>query len=130
MKRIDAQVFAGNDSYASIDDSFYASNGDYFHCVMDRTQEDVDRVKYLRSVLLAQTNTEEELLEYKEDMKGALNYSDLERIEYNLSILDMLLDLHPVSMDRDIIPHDMPITRNINILLSRFTTYHTIVARI
>lgn len=104
MKRPDTQTFAGNDSYASIDDGFYASGGDFFYCIMDRTQEDVDRVKYLTRVILNHENTPEELIEFQDTLKGALNYSDLERIEYNIDFLDRLLDLDPVSMDREFIP--------------------------
>ena len=104
MKRPDIQIRAGADSYASSQDPFYASNGDYFYCIMDRTQEDVDRVKYLRSVLLSKQNTQEEFEEYNDTLKGALNYSDLERIEYNLNLLDSVMHLGLVSMDRDVIP--------------------------
>ena len=100
----DAITYARSDNYMSAVDTFYASRGDHFHCIMDRTQEDVDRVKYLREVLLSKTNTPEELEEYKGSLKGALNYSDLERIEYNLQLLDSILDLNLVSMDRDVIP--------------------------
>ena len=80
--------------------------GEYplIYCITFRTQEDVDRVKYLTEALLNGTNTEMELAEFQSDMIGALNYSDLDRIERNITILSELLHVPILSMDRDIIP--------------------------
>lgn len=61
--------------------------------VTDRTQEDVDRVKYLTEVLLSGTNTEEELEEFLENSKGALNYSDLHRIASNINDIAELINV-------------------------------------
>ena len=72
--------------------------------IYDRTQEDVDRVKYLVTVILNGTNTAEELQEFQNDMKGSLNYSDLNRIENNLTELASYFGLTLVSMSRDTIP--------------------------
>ena len=96
-----------------------------FYCVFDRTQEDVDRVKYLREAILNHTNTEAEWTEYQSDMKGALNYSDLERIEKNLNTLANLFGLHLHSMARDSIPR-IPYFTNLwkNVKLIRESPYH------
>lgn len=77
---------------------------DYFFCITDRTQEDVDRVRYLTDALLAGTATEMEYLEFLNNMRGALNYSDLNRIEKNLNTLAALLGITLVSMERATIP--------------------------
>lgn len=106
-----------NDSYVQDNDlSVYALNP--FICITDRTQEDVDRVKYLTEVILAGTNTEEEWTEFTQDLKGALNYSDLERIEYNLNLLSVLLQIPLVSMERDTIPR-IPYFKNLLINVKR-----------
>lgn len=96
-----------------------------FHCVFDRTQEDVDRVNYLREVILKHENTEEEWVEYQSDMKGALNYSDLERIEDNLGKLAGWFGIHLHTMMRDPIPR-IPYFTNLrkNVKLIRESPYH------
>lgn len=93
--------------------------------IIDRTQEDVDRVEYLTKVILAQTNTPEEWTEFQSDLKGALNYSDLDRIENNLTELATLFDVTLVSMSRDTIPR-VPYFQNLltNVNLIRSTVYH------
>lgn len=48
--------------------------------ITDRTQSDVDRVKYLRGRVSAGTATEAEAAEYETDLKGAYNASDLNRV--------------------------------------------------
>lgn len=48
--------------------------------ITDRTQADVDRVKYLRARVAAGTATEEESAEWDTDLKGAYNASDLNRV--------------------------------------------------
>ncbi len=51
--------------------------------VYDRTQSDVDRVKELNQKYLARTISDEEKAEWAAGLKGALNVSDLNRIESN-----------------------------------------------
>lgn len=51
-----------------------------FKFIFDRTQEDVDRVRQLRDAIQSNTATALELLEYTQDLKGARNRSDFERI--------------------------------------------------
>lgn len=91
---------------------------DYFYCITDRTQEDVDRVRYLTDVILAGTNTELEWKEFQLDLRGALNYSDLDRIERNLGILADILHIPMVSMERDVIPR-VPYFKNLLINVRR-----------
>lgn len=52
--------------------------------VYDRTQEDVERAKLLTQKYAAGTITETEKKEWAAGMKGALNASDLNRIEGNI----------------------------------------------
>ena len=77
-------------------------------CILDRTQEDVDAVKELTAKLLSGEVTEEEYNAFLKSMKGALNYSDLDRIEYNLNILVELFSpyvtINLYDMSRDYIP--------------------------
>lgn len=61
--------------------------------IFDRTQEDVDRVKELNQKFRLGTITDEEKLEWQGEMKGALNYSDLERITYYIDFLGDVLDI-------------------------------------
>lgn len=97
-------------------------------CILDRTQEDVNRVKELTKKIGNRTITEEEWKEYAASMKGALNYSDLDRIESNLSILHDLfapyIELNYYSMARDYIPR-IPYFVNLlkNIQMLRDTMY-------
>lgn len=58
-----------------------------------RTLEDVERVKELTRKLLNRIATQEEIDEYLDDPKGALNRSDLERIKYDIHLLGELLHL-------------------------------------
>ena len=61
--------------------------------IYDRTQADVDRVKELKDIgYFNMTNAEK--TEWASDLKGALNRSDLERIENNIQILSDVLDLN------------------------------------
>lgn len=55
--------------------------------IYNRTQEDVDRVKYLNNKYLTGTITEEEKQEWSRDLIGALNVSDLERVEWNSDVI-------------------------------------------
>lgn len=93
-------------------------------CILDRTQEDVYRVKYLtRQILLGQA-TEEEYKEFQKPLKAALNYEDLDRIENNIGIIQEMFGLTLVSMDRDYIPR-IPYFTNllINVKIIRDTMY-------
>lgn len=55
--------------------------------VFDRTQADVDRAKELNNKYIAGVITEEEKSEWDSGVKGALNVSDLNRIEANIHTL-------------------------------------------
>lgn len=55
--------------------------------IFDRTQEDVDRAIYLNQKYMSGTITDEEKAEWQSDLKGALNASDLNRIEGNIAEL-------------------------------------------
>ena len=60
--------------------------------IYDRTQADVDRVKELKDIgYFNMTNTEK--AEWATDLKGALNQSDLIRIETDIHILSDVLEL-------------------------------------
>ena len=61
--------------------------------ITDRTQADVDRVDELNDKWLDGTITSEEMVEFSENMKGALNFEDLERIQGNMQVLSDSLDL-------------------------------------
>ena len=65
-------------------------------------------VKELTNKLLSGKYTQEDWDKFNKSMKGALNYSDLDRIEFNLGILHDLfapyVDLDYYSMDRAYIP--------------------------
>lgn len=97
-------------------------------CILDRTKEDVDAVKELTAKLLSGEYTEEEYNEFLKSMKGALNYSDLERIEYNLLLLKDLfapyVTITYYSMERDYIPR-IPYFVNLlkNVKILRDTMY-------
>ena len=80
-------------------------------CILDRTQEDVDRVKYLTRQILTRQATEDEFREFQKNLKGALNYSDLDRIEYNMYIIKSMFsydsggfEIELEDMDREYIP--------------------------
>lgn len=95
-----------------------------FYCITDRTQEDVDRLKELRRKLLSGQYTEQDWEEYHYYSKGALNYSDLARIEGNLETLASLLRVNLYSMERDPIPR-VPYFTNLlkNITIIRESPY-------
>lgn len=59
--------------------------------ITDRSQEDVERVLYLHDLVIKGNATDEEKTEYATDLKGALNYSDLERITNNITLLEEVL---------------------------------------
>ncbi len=64
--------------------------------VYDRTQKDVDRVKTLNEKYKKRSITQEEKEEWKNDMKGSLNESDLNRIEKNS---DSIAKLFGITVD-------------------------------
>lgn len=96
-----------------------------FYCITDRNQDDVDRVKYLTNAILSGTNTEMEFLEFQQNLRGALNYSDLDRIEGNLRFLADLFKIDLVDMSRDVIPR-VPYFKKllINVQRIRDLDYH------
>lgn len=61
--------------------------------IIDRSQVDVDRVAELNSKYLDGTITDAEKTEWANDSKGALNTSDLERIENNIQLLSDVFEL-------------------------------------
>lgn len=110
---VDGQTFIA-DVEQSIDDKYTldlelldeAGNTSTYHetfefilpfFVYDRTQEDVDRVKYLNKRYLERKITEEEIQEWntgidgKLGLKGALNLSDIKRNENNCKIIGALV---------------------------------------
>lgn len=86
--------------------------------VYDRTQEDVDRVKQLADIGWS-AMTAEEQTEWAAGMKGALNRSDLVRIENDCSIIAQLLNLSMVTY-KDNIP-DFPNVEYFQHLLQNVT---------
>ncbi|MGN0384607.1 MAG: hypothetical protein ACI4EX_01860 [Lachnospiraceae bacterium] len=75
--------------------------------IFDRTQEDVDRVKELSDIGWEHM-TDSEKAEWMSGLKGALNKSDLNRIENNCSIIAQLLGL-PMKTYKNEVP-DYPTT--------------------
>lgn len=73
--------------------------------IYDRTEQDVARVKYLTKQYLNGSITQAEKVEYADDLKGALNRSDLERIINNIELLNEVLEL---SLDVPTIPPHYP----------------------
>lgn len=69
-------------------DTIYVFNTDHEY-ICDRTQEDVDKVKDIRSKWLMNTISTEEKAEWNAGMKGALNASDITRIQ---DLTDNVLD--------------------------------------
>ena len=61
--------------------------------ITDRSKADVDRVIELNNKLRDGTITPEEKTEWLNDMKGALNTSDLSRIENDIQLLSDVLEL-------------------------------------
>lgn len=61
--------------------------------IFDRTQADVDRVKYLRDAVYSGYISEQEMNLYKQDLKGAINENDLRRIVGNMQAIAELLDI-------------------------------------
>ena len=113
------------DNYMTSNNSIISYGEIDFYCIFDRTQADVDRVEYLTRVILAHENTEEEFEEYQQDLKGALNYSDLERIENNITLLASWIGLPLEDMSRNVIPR-IPYFINLleNVKIIRESPYH------
>jgi len=72
--------------------------------IYDRTQEDVDRVKYLNNQLQLNRATEAEIIEWNSNLKGALNKNDLTRI---VAITTYLAEKLNVSIIEQSVP-DIP----------------------
>lgn len=64
----------------------------YTTLITDRTQSDVDRVKYLAQRITKGTATDAERAEYLTDLKGAYNASDLNRVTAAMLYLKRLYD--------------------------------------
>lgn len=64
----------------------------YTTLITDRTQSDVDRVKYLAQRITKGTATDAERAEYLTDLKGAYNASDLNRVTSAMEYLKRLYD--------------------------------------
>lgn len=62
--------------------------------IIDRTQADVDRAKYLRGRVAAGTATEAEAAEWATALKGAYNASDMNRVGDALAYLVSRLNAH------------------------------------
>lgn len=60
--------------------------------ITDRCQNDVERLRQLQTLGIIGMS-EKQLLEYREGMRGALNRTDLERVENNIQILVDVLEL-------------------------------------
>lgn len=60
--------------------------------ITDRTKEDVDKVILLNSKVQQGICTDDEMAEWREDLKGAFNSADMERIINNITILDEVLE--------------------------------------
>lgn len=80
--------------------------------IMDRTEEDVERVVYLSERVGSGTATEAEIAEFDTDLKGAYNTSDLNRVGTVVWFLHLLLDRYgyaaPVTAKRDWTVDDIP----------------------
>lgn len=60
--------------------------------ITNRTQNDINRVIYLNQKVQSNTATEDELTEWKNDLPGAFNLSDQERIINNMNIINDVLE--------------------------------------
>lgn len=101
---------------------------DFVEPVTDRSFEDVLRVLEL-SPKKYDDFTDEEKTEWNSGLKGALNYTDLNRIEQNLYLLSLVLEVN-VEI-KSWIPGDIPtnsdyvrILNNVEIIRSAYTTYN------
>ena len=72
---------------------------DVFECIYDRVQPDVDRVKELNKKLQKDNYTQDELAEWRTEMKGSLNLSDLVRIRNNTKYLALRLGVSITAQD-------------------------------
>lgn len=64
--------------------------------VYDRTQADVNRVKKLTEKYIDGTITDEERKEWMGNTKGAINVSDLNRVEGNIMVLSKFFSVFPI----------------------------------
>lgn len=109
-----ATVDVSNDNVYRIDLELYDAAGNsgkynttiYYvlpSFIYDRTQADVDLVKDLNKKMQNNTATESEKQKWHSNLKGALNTSDLFRIENDIQIISDLLGISLVSK-RDNLP--------------------------
>lgn len=64
--------------------------------VFDRTQEDVDRVLELQKKYIDGTITDDEKKEWNDGIKGAINISDINRIEENIDAISSVISVKTV----------------------------------
>lgn len=70
----------------------------------ERTQADVDRVKELNKKMTSGTATQEEIDEWGNDLIGALNLSDINRVSTQLNVLSELLG---ITIDLPVLSNDL-----------------------
>lgn len=66
--------------------------------ITNRTKADVDLVNALKGIAWTDMTTEQKAL-WSQGLKGALNESDLERIENNIKLLSQVLEIDLVTYD-------------------------------
>lgn len=69
--------------------------------ITDRTQSDVDLVKELRLLRWSEMTDEQKTM-WMSGLKGALNNSDLERIENNIHLLSDVFEVNMTTYENDI----------------------------
>lgn len=67
--------------------------------ITDRTQEDVDRVAELSELVKNGAATDEELVEWATDLKGAYNASDMNRVGWGTYFLQRLAERYGYAVD-------------------------------
>lgn len=95
--------------------------------IFDRTQTDVDRVNELNQKWISRTITETEREEWHSDLKGALNASDLNRIESNIKELSGYLNVF-VQARTDWMETDFPRLEDYNRILDNLSKLRSVWA--
>lgn len=67
--------------------------------IYDRTQEDVEKAKEINRKYIEKTITEEEKINWSVGMKGALNASDLNRIESNTAVIAQMVGTQVITKE-------------------------------
>ena len=94
--------------------------------IYDRTEQDVGYVKRLVNDIKSGIATPSEIAEYKTDLKGSINRSDLERILGNISYIADMLDVTIQSQTIPEIPRlswYTTLLSNLNAVLNAYTKY-------